>query len=283
MSKFDLPYLLLDIGGSKTRLSVSFDGASFVEPQIFETPPDFDQGTAKIITVGKTLLKEARPSLLVGGVAGPLNLEKSVTFAPPNLPGWKGKPLKEKLSQYFECPVLLENDTALVGLGEAIFGAGKDFSPLAYLTVSTGVNGVKIVNGKIDENYLGFEIGHQIIDFDHSTSIGSSKIGELEDFISGREIEKRFGKKPEEINDPKIWEEITYYLSIFVYNTILYWSPKATVLGGSIIGRISLDLLRENLSKMLKIFPLLPEIKKCQLGETGGLYGGLAYAKNLPL
>lgn len=281
MSNYNPPYLFLDIGGTKTRLSFSLDAASLCSSQIFVTPDDFDEGLIQIASSAKILLKEAAPSLIIAGVPGPLDQQKSVIVNPPNLPNWKGRPLKEKLKEHFNCPVFLENDTALVGLGEAVFGAGRDYEIVSYLTVSTGVNGVKIIDGKIDKNFFGFEVGHQIIDFDDSKKVGTSGIGELEDFISGREIQKRFGKKPEEIADPKVWAEVTRYISIFVYHSILYWSPEVVVLGGSIIGKISLDLLRENLSQIMKIFSHLPEIRKCQLGDLGGLYGALVYAKSL--
>ena len=62
----------------------------------------------------------------------------------------------------------LANDSDLDGLGEATVGAGKGFNIVAYITVSTGIGGVRIVGGKIDVSTYGFEPGHQIIDADGS-------------------------------------------------------------------------------------------------------------------
>jgi predicted NBD/HSP70 family sugar kinase len=269
------PYLLFDIGGTKTRIALSYGENSVDRVKIFETPKLFEKGIEKFVEASREVLGELKVKALVGGVAGPLNKDKSGLLTPPNLPDWRGKPLRKRLSDSFSCPVFLENDTALVGLGEATYGAGKGIETVSYITISTGVNGVKIVREKIDENYYGFEIGHQIVDLDNSMNFGSSKKGELEDFISGREVAKRFGKEPAKIDDSMLWDEISKYVAICVYNSILYWSTEAVILGGSMMGKISLENISNYLRKIMTIFPELPKIKKAELGELGGLYGAL--------
>ena len=56
----------------------------------------------------------------------------------------------------FDCPIFLQNEAALEGLGEAVLGSGKDKKLVVLITVGTGVGGVKIVNGRFDDNLLGF-------------------------------------------------------------------------------------------------------------------------------
>ena len=91
----------------------------------------------------------------------------------PHLPGWIRKPFSERLKAELACPVFLENDSAIVALGEAHHGAGKGDDIMAYLTVSTGMGGARIVHGAIDVNVFGFEPGHQYIDFDTSAYGGA--------------------------------------------------------------------------------------------------------------
>src|SRR3989344_3687759 len=179
------PYLLFDIGGSKTRIAISFDGDYFGEPRIIDTPESFEEGMVQIEKIAKEM-KNENIGLIVGGIAGPLNSEKSMVINAPNIPGWNNKPLKAELEKRLQAPVMLENDVALIGLGEALEGAGKGYEIVAYMTVSTGVNGVRIVDGKIDRSVFGFEMGHQILDFDKSTFSGG-----FENMISGKALAER--------------------------------------------------------------------------------------------
>jgi len=101
------------------------------------------------------------------------------------------------LEEILEVPVFLRNDTAIVGLGEAHAGAGKGHEIVVYITVSTGVGGVRIIKGEIAKNQFGFEIGHQIIDLDGSVCPSCEKPVDLENMISGRATEQRLKIKPE--------------------------------------------------------------------------------------
>ncbi len=279
MTKPNLPYLLIDIGGTYTRLTACKNGISFVEPEVFKTPKNFSKAIKKIKLHADKSLGNEKPGIVIAGVAGPLNTDKSALTNPPNLKPWSGKPLRNKLSNIFGTQVFLENDTAIVGLGEASKGAGVNYSIVSYITVSTGINGARIIDKKIDRNAQGFEVGHHIIDADKSI-LKKSK-GELEDFISGREIKKRFDKDPFEIEDNNIWSEVAKYLAVGIHNTILFWSPEVVVLGGSLMKKISLSETKKELEKIMKIHPKLPEIKKAQLGNFGGLWGALEYANSL--
>lgn len=282
-------YLVFDIGGTKMRLAVSENGERFSDPKIIATPQDFEEGIrlfgkiAKEVGGGRNFLKAA------GGIAGVFDRGKEKLLKSPNLEGWIGKPLKPRLEEVVGSPTYIENDTAMIGLGEAIYGAGRSYSIAVYITVSTGVGGSRIVDKKIDANVFGFEPGHQIIDADGSLCPGckNCKIGEafcdLEGYISGRAMEERYGKKPEDITDEKVWDELARLLAFGLNNTIVHWSPNVVILGGGMMkeGGISIEKVRVYLREILKIFPEQPEIKRAELGDIGGLYGALAYLKQL--
>lgn len=256
------------------RLAVSKDGETFGEPKIVSTPKDFDEG----MRVFKKLVDELREGekieMAVGGMRGPFDKEKTMIVNSSVLPGWDNKPLKEGLKKITGAPVLIENDTALVGLGEMFSGAGKGEEIGVYITVSTGVGGARYVDCKLDRNKLGFEPGHQIIDIENNTS--------LESLVSGTALEKRTGQKPYEVTDPKIWDELAHTLAYGLYNTILHWSPDVVILGGSmIVGEpaISVETIKKYLNEINSKFPELPEIRKAELGDFGGLHGALAFLK----
>lgn len=276
-------YLLFDIGGTRTRLAYSSDGEKFGAPVIIDTPADFNHGLKAISEIGRDLIKGRPLRGLAGGIAGPLNREKSILINPPNLPGWDHMPIKTRLAEAFDVPVKLENDSAVVGLGEAAVGAGHGHEIVAYITVSTGIGGARIVNGAIDVSISGFEPGHQIIDLD-GTALADNPHGELEKFASGTAVKARYEQEPWEIKDDRVWDDLAHYLAVGLHNTILHWSPSILVLGGAMMTKkpgIAIEKVELELKTLMKTFPSLPKLVTAQLGSIGGLHGALVLARDI--
>jgi len=261
-------HLLFDIGGTKSRFATS-EGNELKNIKIVETPQVFDQGIQEFKNY-VSLLKINKLDGIAGGIAGPLDNKKSMVLNAPNLPGWNNMPFKEELFKYFNTNIKIENDAALNGVGEATKGAGRDKSIVMFLTISTGVGGGRIVNGKIDENAVGFEPGHQYIPIKNSAELQS-----LEAIISGTALKNKYHLNPDEITDEKIWNDCAYYLALGIHNSILHWSPEVVVLGGSIMNKISIEKTTNNLNNLMDIFPEIPEIKNAELGDKAGLYGAI--------
>lgn len=269
-------YFLLDIGGTHLRASIS-DGEKLLRKKVVDTPSHFDNAVHAISMLRDELCEGESIEKTVCGVAGLLEKNKESLYFSPNLLDWNGKPLKESLSNIFKTDVFLENDAALAGLGEATYGAGKDYPIVAYYTIGTGIGGARIVNGKVDNASYGFEPGHQIIAYDEKKEDQES----LEFFGSGSGITKRTGKNPDEIDDPQFWDSVSRFVAVGVFNTILHWSPDVFIFGGGIINGsiLSVQTIQKHLLTMPKQYPDLPEIKKSQLGDESGLFGALALAK----
>ena len=273
-------YILFDIGGTKMRV-VAADRKKFLgEPMVVSTPNDFSEGIETLKRIIDNLVKDQHIEAIVGGIAGPLNIEKTMLVKSPNLGGWVGHDIKNALADAYHVPVAIENDAAMVGLGEANYGAGRGKNIVVYMTISTGVGGVRIIGGNLVESAQGFEPGHQIIDPDNSMC-PTCEGNDLEAYVSGTAIEKRYGKKPYDIHDDVIWDELAKFLAYGLNNTIVHWSPDIVVLGGSMMKEvgISVPAVRTYLAEILKIFPTMPEIIKAELGDFGGLYGSLYYAR----
>jgi predicted NBD/HSP70 family sugar kinase len=273
-------YILFDIGGTKMRV-VAADKEKFLgAPVVVSTPRDFADGIETLKRIIGNLAITTPIQAIVGGIAGPLNAEKTMLAKSPNLKGWTGHDIKNALIETFKVPVVLENDAALVGLGEAHFGAGKGRNIVAYITISTGVGGSRIVGGEIDQSAQGFEPGHQIIDPDN-TLCPTCDGNDLESYVSGTAVEKRFGKKPYEIHDDAVWNEIAKFLAYGLNNIIVHWSPDIVVLGGSMMKEVGIPVpvVREYVTNILKIFPAIPAIEKATLDDFGGLYGAMVYAR----
>ena len=260
------------------RVAGTHDLKTFVgEPVVHETPQSYEEGMRLLIQTIHDVVKEEQIEQIGGGIAGPFNQKTGALVGGRNIAGWFNKPLRKDLEEKFSVPVRIENDAAVVGLGEMHFGAGRIEGIGVYLTVSTGVGGARYENGIIDTKALSFEPGHQIIDPD-KTLCPDCESGELESYIGGAATERRMGKKPYEIMDEAFWDGYAQYLAYGLNNTITYWSPDVIVLGGSMIvgdPAIPIEKTKEYLQKILSADLKIPEIKKAKLGDLGGLYGAM--------
>lgn len=270
-------YLLFDIGGTNTRITVS-DGKNLGSIKIIPTPQDFESGIQILKHEIDQLLDGQLVEKVAGGITGLLDIHKTMLIKSPHLFGWVNQPLKETFEKLFDAPAYLENDAALGGLGEATKGAGQNHNIVAYITVSTGVGGVRIVDQKIDKNALGFEVGHQIILPDGPACDCGGK-GHWETMVAGSYLERIYKQKPEDIQDETVWNEVIRYLSIGLVNIIVHWSPDIIVLGGPIVKQVSLNSVKSQVQENLTIFPQIPSIVLATLGDKGGLYGALKYLK----
>lgn len=271
-----LPYLLFDIGGTNTRIGYSIDGSTIKDTRMFKTPKSFEDGIVAIAQTAREMVGDEKPLVAAGGIAGTLTRDKTTIAHAPNLPEWDGKALAHELSLTLGIRVFLENDTAMVGLGESFYGAAKNFRIVSYITLSTGVNGVRIIDKHIDTNSRGFEIGHQIIDLDKSTGRQT-----FEEFVGGAAIERRFGRAPQDIDDPAFWEETAKIIAIGLANTVMHWSPEIVVVGGSMVKKLSIERLKMNLKSILSVYPDIPAVAKAELADLGGLWGALHYLNTL--
>lgn len=265
------------------RFAISSDGESFAEPLIFDNPGDYESGLKVVEDAVSKLSLGGKITASAGGVAGTFDKEKKMLLHAPHLLDWVGKNIVKDLRDIIGADVFIENDSAIVGLGEAVSGAGKGFDIVMYLTVSTGVGGARIVYQKIDKSSMGFEPGHQIIDFSGAVEPRFNMLGTLEEFVSGTSVLRRTGKSVKDISQNDIiWKELAEQLAYGVYNSMLHWSPDIIVLGGSMITgtpAIPIDIVSQCLRNINRVFDVLPTVKIAKLKDVGGIYGALAYIK----
>lgn len=270
-------YLMFEVGGTKTRIGFSSNGQTIEKSEIISSPADF--------SIFLNILKEKAQSYgKIDGIGGGLPVvfdkDRNKIIQCAHLKNWIGVNAKDELEKAFGAPAILDNETSMSALGEALQGAGKDYPIVAYVAVGTGVGGARIVDGQIDKKAFGFEIGHQIIMADGDQCVCGGK-GHLEAYIGGAYLEKKYGQKGENISDPDIWDEVARNLSIGLYNCSTHWSPDVFVLGGSVMQSIPLEKVKSYLKEFSTIFPQPPEVKLVSLGEQNGIIGALQAIKSL--
>jgi glucokinase len=185
----------VDLGGTQLRTAV-LRGPTLLSrvARLTGTNPTPERVLPRVYEAIEQALVEAKVGLdaIAGiGVAapGPLDYRTGVVFAPANLPGWDRVPLRDLLLERFHVPIHVENDANTASLGEHMFGAGRGYNTLVYMTISTGIGGGVIINGEILEGVSGMaaELGHMTIDR-KGQRCNCGNIGCLEYIASGTGI-----------------------------------------------------------------------------------------------
>jgi predicted NBD/HSP70 family sugar kinase len=268
-------YLVFDIGGTNSRVAISFDGKTLADFAQVETPQKFEDAEMIYHDLVEKVAKGIHIEHAAVALTGVFDHIHGVPFWSPHAKAWKGKPVKKMFDRVTGVNTLIENDTTLAALGEAREGAGKGKKIVVYFTVSTGIGGARIVDGKIDEKRFGFEVGHQIIDITNNES--------LEEAASASHLNAKHGTFLWTRNDENahVWKEAEKRLAIGLYNSILHWSPDVIVLGGPLLMKnyIQIDALRIHLQALMDVFPKVPELRTALLEGKQGLIGALEYIK----
>jgi glucokinase len=159
----------IDIGGTKAvAVLARADGEILAERRIDQwTGGSWEADLDKLAGALESLLEEtgASPSEISAlgvSAAGPLDPIEGVVLNPPNLPGWRQVPIRAVLEERLGVPVRVENDANAAALAEWRFGAGRGAQNLAYLTMSTGIGGGLILDGRLyrGARFQAGEVGH---------------------------------------------------------------------------------------------------------------------------
>ena len=290
---------LVDLEGNiikeKTVETLAFEGENAVMGRIIDAINYVIDGTEK------NLIK----SIGIGS-PGPLDVKNGVIIENSNLP-FKNFEIVKTIRETYDLPTYLDNDANVATLGEFMFGAGKGTENMIYMTVSTGIGGGAILNGKIFRGSTGnaLEIGHTTISQER-TRCGCGNIGCAESLASGTAIGKRAKEAVnsnaetslknyddvtskevfiEAANGDRVAKEILNtsltYLGITVANIITTFDPEKVVIGGGVIngGDIVLETIKEEVAKRcMKVFVDSCSIEKAKLGGQAGVLGAAALA-----
>ncbi|UKO98331.1 ROK family protein [Nostoc sp. UHCC 0870] len=161
--------LSLDFGGTKLAAAVVNTGSrEWLRYERRLSPANADAKTDLDImrSLIHSLLQDITPSAIGVSFGGPVDATTGTVRLSHHVPGWENIPLKDLLEKEFGVPTSVDNDANVAALGECRFGAGQGYDSLFYVTISTGVGGGWILNGKPWRGAAGMagEIGHMIVD-----------------------------------------------------------------------------------------------------------------------
>ena len=202
----------IDIGGTSIKgAAVDCNGKVY---ETFSMP--FIKGEPGALTIRKlaSLVKDyiSRLNLekeVIGigiGSPGTLNVAEGVVEYSNNL-GWNQLRVADIIHETLPYPVRLTNDANAAALGEAKYGAGKEYSNIIMLTLGTGVGGGIIIDGKLYEGNLGKagELGHVVVQVDGEPCTCGRK-GCLEAYASATALIRETKKAMLEHKESLLWK-----------------------------------------------------------------------------
>lgn len=112
--------------------------------------------------------KHINRELILGiGIAmhGLVDSEQGVAIFSPHL-HLENIPLKERIEEEFNIPVIVENDVRALAIAESWFGQGKGVSDFICISVGRGIGSGIFINNEIYKStfYTAGEVGHTILD-----------------------------------------------------------------------------------------------------------------------
>ncbi len=185
----------IDIGATNIKFGLVDEAGKILFKSHIATPkPDpAEKLFEKVVYCGEQILIEADNldclvSYMGVGSPGTVNIKSGVIEGTcPNLSGWIGFHLRERLSQQLNLPVYIDNDANCAAMGEHRFGAGIGYNDILCLTIGTGIGGGIIQDGKIfrGSNFAAGEIGHIMVLTNNDGEVSSEM---LESLVSSRAI-----------------------------------------------------------------------------------------------
>jgi len=310
----------IDIGATWLRVAITNSNGEVLDKKRVRTPDDGDELVDLLIrTIREIVVSNGVDDIVSIGIGsiGPINIVEGLIVNTPNLKIGTVNVVKP-LFEEFERSVYFVNDCTAGVLGEKIFGAGKDYRNLVYITLSSGIGGGAIVDGNLlfgkDGNAV--EIGHFVVDWEGRLECGCGGFGHWEAYASGANIPKFVKLLLNDENFSDFSESILYEMingdlnkleakhifdaakkgdkfslkivkriglinSIGFANVINAYDPDLITVGGG-IALNNPDLVLPYIKENLKKFTInrIPDVIITPLGDDIVLYGAIAIAMN---
>ncbi len=242
------------------------------------------------------------------GVPGLIDHKKGIIDLSPDF-GWKNMEFQRRLSERIKLPIVFDNSTRLMAVGEKKYGKGMELDDYFVVNVGYGIAAGIVANGKILGGAKGHagEFGHIVIDPHSDVLCDCGGKGHLEALSSGRRIadmgrllltnnvdedlKKLSEGNPSNVtakmiadlarqgnpNAIRIFDSALHYLSIGIVNMINVFDPKKVLIGGGVAlnGDIFFDKLNKLVSNNMMSAKKIP-IEPVSFGENATLVGACA-------
>jgi glucokinase len=281
--------LAIDIGGTKFSMAV-FDGDRMIRRESRATDA---QGGREWMTgqIGEIIADWRRELTFDAcgiGFGGPAHFAEQRVVLSTHVGGWRDFDLCGFVREAAGAPVVMDNDANVGAIGEAEFGAGKGFSPLFYMTLSTGIGGGIYDEGRVwrGADSYGGEIGHLTIRPGGPDCLCGSR-GCFERMCCGLWLERDYGKPAKELlQDPAFVERYVVDLAMGLKAAVMLLNPARIVIGGGMSkagDRLFVPLRAELRRQVTSWSGARIDVVPAALADDSVLYGALRLASVCPI
>lgn len=154
----------VDIGGTKVAAGVVDERGVILERQLAPTPSRSPKAVEDTIVEVVNRLRRNHDVETIGiGAAGWVDRDQAVVAFSPHL-AWRQEPLRDRLQDRVELPLIVDNDANAAAWAEYKFGAGVGSAVMVCITLGTGIGGALVINGQLFRGRYGMagEWGHMI-------------------------------------------------------------------------------------------------------------------------
>ena len=312
-------YVGIDIGGTNVKAGIVDDNGKIIVKSSIPTGRDreFSVIVGDIAEQIKKLCADANMTLddingIGIGCPGAINSKDGIVNYVCNL-DWVNVPLVAELQKHINKPAYVSNDANVAALGESMFGTGKNYSDVVFITLGTGVGGGVIIDNKLFEGVesKGTELGHMVIVIG-GEECGCGRRGCLEAYASATALIRDTKRAMEKDKNSAMWQFVDgdinkvdgrtafecsktgdesakkvvdayiTYLSEGIANFVNIFRPQAIILGGGVCaqGDYLIKPIEEFVTKNTYGGEGAPELHFliASLGNDAGLVGAASLA-----
>lgn len=243
-------------------------------------------------------------------VAGLINRDRNIVEFSPNF-HWHNVDVIRELKKYHDFPVIFDNVTRVMALGEMSYGIGRTLDNFICVNVGYGIGAGIIIDGNPLLGPMGMagEFGHITLDKDSTAQCDCGNFGCLEALASGNAIAKSAQKalgdgktsrltemchgdislitaqlvtdaaKGNDALATDVLDQAFEYLGIGMAGLINLFTPEAIVIGGGVAqaGDILLDKVRQVIrSRALNKVALDVVIQHATFGLRAAVMGAVS-------
>ena len=316
------PYLLgVDVGGTQTRVAIARRPRGAIRRSAFSSPARSDPKLLidGIVEAAHGLIAKTNGEIVAGVVAcaGTVDTANGVIVESPNLPMVREFAMADALREHLNIPIEIENDATAAAHAVHQMGAGRGTTEMIYLTISTGIGGGIVSEGKLLRGIAGAagEFGHMTISMGRGIQCPCGLSGCFETMASGTAIarmarmrieaggdsilvEKSSSQGSESITARDVFDaaeqddalartvvdEAGYALGVGLANIVNIFNPELIVLGGG-LARGQDEFVEHGISvareRAFKLQNRTVRFEVTELGDDNGLRGALLLAREL--
>jgi glucokinase-like ROK family protein len=279
----------IDLGTTAIRGAVANLNAEILAET--SVPTEVEAGAEAVIERVASVITELMDSnkvqrsriLGVGmAVAGLINRQENTVAFSPDF-NWRDVDIHTPLAQRFDIPIIFDNVTRVMALGELWYGVGSEIKNFICVNVAYGIGAGIILEGRplYGSEGMAGEFGHVTLENQSSAQCKCGNVGCLEALSSGRAIaqaaqrELAAGRRSsltgmcdgriDEVTAKmvieaaragdelaaEVFERAVDYLGVGIAGLINLFNPEAVVIGGGVAqaGDILFDRLNETVRK----------------------------------